>query len=167
MTTHLKACVVAVLILLIGGEAFLNGPHSVHSFAILVFGLPMLAYVLTRIVLLLNRVRIVVLPYEEFIPRCYTCEDNGNHYSAERTAVTITEKWNSYHRHSVDVKRSDSIKCDHGHFLEFRHIVVKDFSKKERRIDTKRVAAKLRALRLGFHNMYSVDRSSEKLDAQS
>ena len=122
--------------------------------------IPGVVYVVARFWETMWRTRIIVLPYQQFTPRCLLCESKDLPYTIERVASRVIERWDTMHKHSVEVKNSEHLECGRGHFVEFRKMPTQ-----QRRKSSKGGLAKyLRALRMGFHKMHVEDKPA--LDTQ-
>lgn len=163
MTTHQKAMIWVAITYLFSLDQVFTVAHSLRSLVEYLVLLPLTVYAVVRLAMIAWRVRVVILPYQEFTPRCPECESRGFRYNVTRVAAKITEHWNNAHEHRVTVKTSSHMECDRGHFVEFRK---RDTTVKRTRKGMS-LAKRLRALRKGFHEMYAVDQPTEALDAQA
>lgn len=163
MTTHQKALLVVIgyeLIAVQGAIVSFNDsegvPWSLQSLLIALVLIPVFVYLLSRLAQVIFRIQIVMLPQQEFIPRCRICESTHRFYYVTREVAAITEHWNTMHERSVKVSELGALTCDKGHFIEFMKTTETRKSRSYKQ-SLKTLAAKMRTLREGFHAMYASD----------
>lgn len=156
MTTNQNALLAVACSYLLTVSALIEDHTSIGNYIVCLVVIPALVYALARIIQVLFRMRMIVTPHDLSVPRCRICEQEHRSYTLERVAAVVTERWNVSHEHRIEVKESNSIVCDKGHFIEFRKSSETKNSRKRRQA-ARSLAPYLRALRKGFHDMHNPD----------